>query len=266
MGDNARRVSGFKLPPIVRNATTVRRSNTDVSDERESVQGQAVKKFEPIQRNSWDASMPSLSDTTEISPLKRRTRRREQDGEKPENVFMKKDSTEVAMEEEPSRDEKISETLKKVKIRKKRSPKKPKIVMDTEKQVVAPHLPPLTSPQRTGDSSDLAHQAEDPVGRNARFSVLVGDMVAIRVQEKHFIKGQPCVGKVVAEADDRNLVLVHYYIGSYDGFFRPMMSRSSPYLRKVPIQNILCKFEIQTDGRLSPRTAIRIRQIVERPE
>ena len=70
----------------------------------------------------------------------------------------------------------------------------------------------------------------------------------------------------MAEADDRGIVMVHYYIGTYGGVFREMMSRSSPYLRQVPLANILCKFEMEADGRVSPRTAIRIRQIVERPE
>ena len=178
--------------------------------------------------------MPPLNDAgTEARAQKRRSKQDERAFRlKNESMGVKK---KVDDDEKPSRDEKISDSLKKVKIKKKRSSKKVKKV----------HL-------------------DD--GVRARFSVLVGDMVVIKVPEKHLIKGQPCVGRVVAEADDRGIVMVHYYIGTYGGVFREMMSRSSPYLRQVPLANILCKFEMEADGRVSPRTAIRIRQIVERPE
>ena len=260
---NSGKMPAFKLPPIVRNATIVRRSNADVSDERESIQGQTVRKFEPTRRSTWEpATMPPLNDAgTEPRAQKRRSKQDERGfRSKNESMGVKK---KVDDDEKPSRDEKISDSLKKVKIKKKRSSKKVKKVID--RVPAMGDLPPslLTIPQEVAACPDEVHLDD---GVRARFSVLVGDMVVIKVPEKHLIKGQPCVGRVVVEADDRGIVMVHYYIGTYGGVFREMMSRSSPYLRQVPLENILCKFEMGADGRVSPRTAIRMRQIVERPE
>lgn len=166
-------------------------------------------------------------------------------------------------DENPSRDEKISDSLKKIKIKKKKSAKKVKKVIDRVPAMgdLAPSV--FTIAQEVAACPDEVHLDD---GVRARFSVLVGDMVVIKVPEKQLIKGQPCVGRVVSEADERDLVMVHYYIETYGGVFREMMSRSSPYLRQVPLENILCKFEMEMDGRVSPRTAVRIRQVVERPE
>lgn len=90
-----------------------------------------------------------------------------------------------------------------------------------------------------------------------------GDMVAIKVPEKLYIKGQPCLGKITTLADHQGLLTVHYYTGSYQGRWRPMMSRTSPYLRKVDIADILCKFQLTSDGRMSPITQKKLRTVVD---
>ena len=90
-----------------------------------------------------------------------------------------------------------------------------------------------------------------------------GDMVAVRVPEKLYIKGQPCLGKVTTLADHQGLLTVHYYTGSYQGRWRPMMSRTSPYLRKVAAADVLCKFKLTSDGRMSPVTQKKLRTVVD---
>ena len=262
LGENPRKISSFKLPPIVRNATTVRRSNS----EREFVKGKTLKQFEPTRRSTWESVMTSLSDTRLPLPWKRREKQND----------MQKET-----EEAISRDEKPAEGSKKNSKKLSRKGKK------LSKNKIE-NLPPLSIPEPTTitppehevasdeqneekikdencNISDNTLDSRESRSENILINLVVGDFIAIKVPEKHFIKGQPCVGKVVAETDERNEVLVHYYTGTYDGNFRPMMSRTSPYLRKVAIQNVLCKFEMQSDGSLSPRTAIRIKQMIERP-
>ena len=90
-----------------------------------------------------------------------------------------------------------------------------------------------------------------------------GDMVAIRVPEKLYIKGQPCLGKITTLADQQGLITVHYYTGTYEGRWRPMLSRTSPYLRKVATADVLCKFTLGSDGRMSPFTQRKLRTIVD---
>ena len=90
-----------------------------------------------------------------------------------------------------------------------------------------------------------------------------GDMVALRVSQKHYIPGQPCLGKVAALPDTAGLLLVHYYTGSYEGSWRPMMSRSSPYLRRIPASMVVCKFKMTEDGRMTPNTVRRIKESVD---
>ena len=92
-----------------------------------------------------------------------------------------------------------------------------------------------------------------------------GDFVAIKVPEKLYIKGQPCLGKVTALSDHLGLITVHYHTGSYNGLWRPMMSRTSPYLRKVPLVNVLCKFHMSVSGRMSPTTAAMVKKVVDCP-
>ena len=95
------------------------------------------------------------------------------------------------------------------------------------------------------------------------FTLSEGDMVAIRVPEKLYIRGQPCLGKITTLADHQGLLTVHYYTGSYEGRWRPMMSRTSPYLRKVNTANVLWKFKLSSDGRMSPITQRKLRTVVD---
>ncbi len=102
--------------------------------------------------------------------------------------------------------------------------------------------------------------------RSAKFdvdSLAEGDMVAIKVADKHYIPGQPCLGKIVSLPDKTGLVLVHYYSGSYDGVWRPMMSRSSPYLRRIPASMIILKFELTEDLRMTADTIERLKIALE---
>ena len=94
-------------------------------------------------------------------------------------------------------------------------------------------------------------------------SLSEGDMVAVRVPEKLYIKGQPCLGKITALEDHQGLLTVHYYTGSYQGRWRPMMSRTSPYLRKVSADDVLCKFKLSSDGRMSPITQRKLKTVVD---
>ena len=93
--------------------------------------------------------------------------------------------------------------------------------------------------------------------------VLVDDMVVIKVPEKHFIPGQPCLGKVVSLPDATGLLLVHYFVGSYEGEWRPMMSRSSPYLRKVPASRIVFKFRLDEGNKMKAEDAIKIKELID---
>lgn len=95
------------------------------------------------------------------------------------------------------------------------------------------------------------------------FTLLEGDMVAIRVPEKLYIKGQLCLGKITTLADHQGLLTVHYYTGSYEGRWRPMMSRTSPYLRKVDAADVLWKFQLSSDGKMSPITQRKLRTVVD---
>lgn len=94
-------------------------------------------------------------------------------------------------------------------------------------------------------------------------SLTEGDMVAVKVPDKLYIKGQPCLGKITALADHQGLLTVHYYTGSYQGRWRPMMSRTSPYLRKVAADDVLCKFKLSSDGRMSPITQRKLKTVVD---
>ena len=221
--------------------------------------------------------MTSLSDTRVPLPWKRRAKQT-QKAEEPEEA--------MSRDEKPSEGSKKSGSKKSSRKGKKLAKNKvdnlpplsipePAIITarndEVEDDEHAP-MPQIENMKNEGNMKDENYNIYDDTQNNPESSnanvlinLVVGDFIAIKVPEKHFIKGQPCVGKVVAEIDERNEVLVHYYTGTYGGTFRPMMSRTSPYLRKVAIKNVLCKFEMQSDGSLSPRTAIRIRQMIERP-
>ena len=91
----------------------------------------------------------------------------------------------------------------------------------------------------------------------------IDEMVVMRVAEKHFIPGQPCLGKIVSLPDANGDLLVHYYSGSYDGEWRPMMSRSSPYLRRIAASKIICKFKLNKDNTMSAETVKRVTEAVK---
>eukprot|EP00794_Sanderia_malayensis_P005582 gene5582-6271_t len=110
---------------------------------------------------------------------------------------------------------------------------------------------------------------KEPRRKSAKFNakdLAEGDMVAIKVADKHYIPGQPCLGKIVSlPADKTDLVLVHYYSGSYEGVWRPMMSRSSPYLRRVVLSMIVFKFELNQDSTMSADTIKKLKTALEEP-
>ena len=91
----------------------------------------------------------------------------------------------------------------------------------------------------------------------------VDDMVVMKVSEEHFIPGQPCLGKIVSLPDAVGVLLVHYYSGSFDGIWKPMMSRSSPYFRRVPLSKIIYKFKLDTSGRMSKETVEKVKEALE---
>lgn len=126
---------------------------------------------------------------------------------------------------------------------------------------------PITTVNASGDSKIKNPEYSDVRGFNSKglgvSSVSEGDMVAIKVPEKLYIKGQPCLGKITTLADHQGLFTVHYYTGSYQGRWRPMMSRTSPYLRKVAADDVLCKFKLSSDGRMSPITQRKLRTVVD---
>lgn len=128
-------------------------------------------------------------------------------------------------------------------------------------------LQKTTSLRNENDSSDTKIKSSKVHEFNSKglgaLAISEGDMVAIKVPEKLYIKGQPCLGKVTTLADHQGLLTVHYYTGSYQGRWRPMMSRTSPYLRKVAAVDVLCKFKLASDGRMSPITQKKLRTVVD---
>eukprot|EP00112_Aurelia_sp_Birch-Aquarium-sp1_P010640 Seg2266.3 transcript_id=Seg2266.3/GoldUCD/mRNA.D3Y31 product="Leucine-rich repeat protein SHOC-2" protein_id=Seg2266.3/GoldUCD/D3Y31 len=96
--------------------------------------------------------------------------------------------------------------------------------------------------------------------------IAIDDMVVIKVPEKHFIPGQPCLGKIVSLPDATGLLLIHYFSGSYDGEWRPMMSRSSPYLRKVPASRIVFKFKFDEGNKIRAEDVRKIKELIDETE
>ncbi|XP_031550430.1 leucine-rich repeat-containing protein 27-like isoform X1 [Actinia tenebrosa] len=123
----------------------------------------------------------------------------------------------------------------------------------------------IAMPQNYQETSKKIHPGEIESAIHAPFSLKLneGDFIAIQVPDKLYIKGQPCLGKITSTADRLGLLTVHYYTGIYDGCWRPMMSRTSPYLRKVPEASVLCKFKLSSDGRMSPITRNKVRKIID---
>lgn len=261
-----RKLSPLKLPPIVRNATTVRRSNS----ESDALTGQSVKKFEPERRLTWGTIKMSISGG-KWSWIEGKKRERAA-AVICEDVVMIPDEKPVKQERKPRREKRNKNTKKHLNNMKVRDLSLSQFKCDivTDKDLSTPVLFNVQD-ERPHDEKPPDDELTDKCS-NAMLNVekehvavpfIVGDFVAIKVPKKHFIRCQPCVGKVVAEVDEHNNVLVHYYTGTYDGIFREMMSRTSPYLRKVSIHNVLCKFSLQPDGSLSPTTAKKLRKMIE---
>ncbi|XP_057309667.1 leucine-rich repeat-containing protein 27-like isoform X1 [Hydractinia symbiolongicarpus] len=78
--------------------------------------------------------------------------------------------------------------------------------------------------------------------------IKLGDMVVVRIKKEHYVPGQPCIGKIVDIAKNEKELLIHYYTGSYDSAWWPMMVRSSPYVRYVAKQDILYTFLLNEDN------------------
>lgn len=76
----------------------------------------------------------------------------------------------------------------------------------------------------------------------------LGDMVVVRIKKEHYVPGQPCIGKIVNIPKNEKELLVHYYTGSYDSAWWPMMVRSSPYVRLVAKRDILYTFLLNEDN------------------
>ena len=91
----------------------------------------------------------------------------------------------------------------------------------------------------------------------------INDMVVMKVPGEHFIPGQPCLGRIVSLPDAVGVLLVHYYSGSFDGIWKPMMSRSSPYLRRIPLSKILYKFELDANGRMTEEIIEKVKKAIE---
>ena len=83
-------------------------------------------------------------------------------------------------------------------------------------------------------------------------NIVIGDMVAMKVAGQHFIPGQPSIGKVMSLPNSKGSVLVHYYSGSYDKPWSPMMSRESPYVRQVQAGLIIERFQLD-ENNIIPR-------------
>lgn len=269
--DKTHKITSFKLPPIVRKAKTVCRSYSD----GEIVMGRTVKQFEPTRHVSLSWKRYGTSRKASEQELRRnnKTPMKETNVENPSKRGRKRPEKKIvklinlpslAMSEPLNNTSSSSDEHSSLVDHTGHEPIS--CIEHTQHALISR----VTDNENDDNIKDSIIYNNTPVriapqsaGGNALIDLVVGDFVAIKVPEIHLIKGQPCIAKVVAEVDERNEVLVHYYTGTYNGTFRAMMSRSSPYLRKVAIQNILCKFEMQSDNTLSPRTAVRIRQMIE---
>ena len=91
----------------------------------------------------------------------------------------------------------------------------------------------------------------------------INDMIVMKVHGEHFIPGQPCLGRIVSLPDAVGVLLVHYYSGSFEGTWKPMMSRSSPYLRRVPMSKVAYKFELDSSGRMSKEVIEKVKEAIK---
>ena len=85
----------------------------------------------------------------------------------------------------------------------------------------------------------------------------VGEIVAMNVSPEHHIPGQPCIGELKSLPIGKDFAVVHFYTGTYNGTWIPMMSRQSPYLREVKITDIIHTFQFDSENCL-PRDVIEL--------
>lgn len=288
-------VERVRLPPIIQAAAS-RPRNRSNEETQDLLRGHKAMQFEPEKsfRNNIQLGEDEQNPTkrpqrcTEAQLVKRdvlkKTETKDYKGhlepiDKKKISKLKMDSTTEERSETQS-EEKLKSHGNAKKSRKKKSPRKENPIPEsyqkngfTRTDVEKPSKS-LKGNTTNADTAELqkkiehtSHTKETPkelAHEPWSASIHEGDMVALKVPEKLFIKGQPCLGKVTSLADRAGLITVHYYTGTYNGHWRPMMSRTSPYLRKVPLVNILCKFCLSADGRMSPVTAAKVRKMVDR--
>ena len=137
-------------------------------------------------------------------------------------------------------------------------------IMREEKQIIVrEEEESLAVAQKLFESATITdNQQKKSLMKYAPSDLLLNDMVVLQVPEGHFIPGQPCLGKIVSLPDATGSLLVHYYSGSFDGVWKPMMSRSSPYLRRASLRKIVYKFELDEVGRMSKETIEKVKEAI----
>ena len=137
-------------------------------------------------------------------------------------------------------------------------------IMREEKQILArEEKDSLAKMQELFESATVTdNQMQQNLVKYTPSDLSVNDMVVLKVPEEHFIPGQPCLGKIVSLPDATGSLLVHYYSGSFDGVWKPMMSRSSPYLRRASLCKVVYKFELDEVGRMSKETVEKVKEAI----
>ncbi|XP_074612826.1 uncharacterized protein LOC141869769 isoform X2 [Acropora palmata] len=264
--EQSARAVRFKLPPIFQ-AASQRSKNRTVEDSEGSLRGQKARTFEheksPRSFVHVDVERERKSATKATS---------HSSGTKEGIIYSKPLRYNYQQEEglEDSKDLKLDEELHVVEATndEKRKAKGEKTRRKRRTKSKSPQKN-LGTVENSGsnDSTEAVsklHQLDiNKASAKECVTLSEGDMVAIRVPEKLYIKGQPCLGKITTLADQQGLITVHYYTGTYEGRWRPMLSRTSPYLRKVATADVLCKFTLGSDGRMSPFTQRKLRTIVD---
>ena len=85
----------------------------------------------------------------------------------------------------------------------------------------------------------------------------VGNMVAMNVSPEHHIPGQPCIGEIQSLPDNKDYAVIHFYTGTYDRPWVPMMARQNAYLREVKKSDIFYSFQLDSENCL-PRHVVSV--------
>ncbi|XP_067036554.1 leucine-rich repeat-containing protein 27-like isoform X2 [Acropora muricata] len=264
--EQSARAVRFKLPPIFQ-AASQRSKNRTVEDSEGSLRGQKARTFE--HEKSPRSFVHVDVERERKSPTKATSHN---SGTKEGIIYSKPQRHNHQQEEglEDSKGLKLDEELLVVEAtndeRRKAKGEKTRRKRRTKSKSPQKNLRTVEN-SGSNDSTEAVSKLHQPDINKASAKECVtfseGDMVAIRVPEKLYIKGQPCLGKITTLADLQGLITVHYYTGTYEGRWRPMLSRTSPYLRKVATADVLCKFTLGSDGRMSPFTQRKLRTIVD---